>query len=253
MTSNPASGLTSKVTNRSIWILGGGITVIGLALMWASGLAGVNLQWGALLSQCGGALFAAGVITVGWDLLGRRALADEILAKAKLSEDLVRSGVLSVETDFYKGPDWSGLFASGSRLDMFVSWGRTWRTAERSRVEEFMRRGGRMRVFLPDPDDEQTTQMLAARFNMPMDEVQRSITAAVADYRSIDARIEVFLRRGQPMHTFYRFERHAVMAPYNHAGQRRRSVPGFVVAAGTLLEFLDQELESIEEQSRPAP
>lgn len=244
--------LRSRVTTLSAWITGIALLGVGLLLMWWSG-AVVDVRWSSLLAQVGGVLVATSVLSLAWDILGRRALANEILAKAKLSTDLLESGVASVETDFYKGPDWESLFSSSGRLDLFVSWGRTWRTNERSRIQQFMRRGGKCRVFLPDPRDERTVGILAQRFSKTKAEVQRTIAAAVDDYRDMHPAIEVHLRKGEPMFTFYRFDNAAIYAPYNHGGARRLPVPALVMSSGKLMDFIDQELAIIEHQSEPAP
>ena len=55
---------------------------------------------GILLQEAGAALFIAGVLAVIWELAGKRAFADEILAKANMARDLAEAGVDTIVESF---------------------------------------------------------------------------------------------------------------------------------------------------------
>jgi len=249
-----------KVTTRSAIIVGLVFVIVGAALLWWSGTTEWkhNSQAQAFIGQLGGLLVGTGLLAVAWDLFGRRALADEVLAKAGLSADITKSGIIRV-TDQYLGEvEWSALFRNVNKLDIVVAYGATWRNAHRSSIEAVAQRSdGRIRVFLPDPEDVQTVAILSDRFNMAPVDLIGKIREAIRDFRAFavagGADVQVWLRAGDAVFSCYRFDRSAVLTLYSHGRERRTHVPTFVVQEGDLFDFVYDELAAIESQSRRAP
>lgn len=252
--SQRAQPIESKVTSLSAILIAGGLVVAGAVLMllsvqsWAAGL------WESFLGQVGGLLIATGLLTVAWDLWGRRAFAMEVLAKAKLSADVVESGITRVTDQYLEDVEWSSLFEGAVQVDIVVAYANTWRNANRQRLERVAAaHGSRIRVFLPDPDDVATMQNLAQRFASTPDAVIAKINEAITEYKSLarpgGATVEVYARAGDSLFSAYRFDGRAVLSLYSHGRERRTSVPTLVMAGGELFAFIQREIEAIATQS----
>src|SRR2546430_14254593 len=114
--------LLAERVNRRVQLLSLLFVFIGIAGVFGSDpirTAGYHKS-AAFLAEGGAALFIAGVLAVIWELVGKRAFADEILAKANMSRDLAEAGV-EVVTDSFKDERvrWDLLFKNAYRLDIF--------------------------------------------------------------------------------------------------------------------------------------
>lgn len=210
----------------------------------------------AFTGQLGGLLFATGVLTVAWDLVGRRAFSREILAKAKLSAEVVESGITRVTDQYLDDVEWAELFNGARHVDIVVAYANTWRNANRSRLESIAASSGsRIRVFLPDPCDRLTVENLAARFGKDQPAVKRLINEAMSEFASLakpgGGTVEVFVRPGDPVFSCYRFDNRAVLTLYSHSRARQTSVPTLVMAGGELFRFVRDEIAAIAAQSEP--
>jgi hypothetical protein len=243
----------SAVIVSLIFVLFGGV------LLYLSGWGpiGDSQSWSAFLSQLGGLILATGLITFAWDLVGRRAFADEVLAKAKLSADVVESGITRVTNQYLEDVAWADLFQDVKKLDIFVSYGNTWRNSHRARLEQAAARSDcTIRVFLPDYRHEPTMAVLADRFSMTTTELSTKVQEAMRDFKALatpgGATVEVYLREGDLVFTAYRFDSKAVLTLYTHQ-KRRTQVPTFVMTSGALFGYVQQELDAIKQQSQLAP
>lgn len=242
----------------------GAITLALVAVVLAVGLFWVtsNNDWfkNALplqttLNQVAGLIIASGLLSVGWELVGKRHFAAEILANARLSAEVVDAGLLRLTDQYLDDIEWSELFDGVSKIDIAVAYGRTWRNTHDARLRAVARRPGtRIRVFLPDPDDALTMRVLADRFSMTEVALQTTVREAIdafSDLKHEDGgEVEVYVRAGDAVFSCYRFDNRAVMTMYSHGRKRRTSVPTFVVRSGKLYQFVYDEFAAIEDQSR---
>lgn len=215
-----------------------------------------DVTWLALvLGQTGGLLVATGALTIVWELLGKRAFADEVWSKAQLAGDLARAGIERVTDQYLEDVKWSELFRDARKIDIVVAYANTWRNTHGGRLEQACKEGARVRVFLPDPADTLTMQILANRFDITETEMIKKVTDAAAEFALIGATtknpVSVFKRPGDLVFSGYRFGSRAVPTLYSHSQQRRASVPTFVTAEGTLFKFVLDDFDAIERQSTP--
>jgi hypothetical protein len=241
-------------------ILSLGFVIGGGLLLYASGLKSLSsrTELSAFFSQLGGLLLATGLITFAWDLVGRRAFADEVLAKAKLSTDVVESGLTRVTDQYLEDVEWADLFRDVNKLDIVVAYGSTWRNTHGARLEAAAARPDcRIRVFLPHPKHAQTMAVLADRFHTTPEQLAPKVEEAIRDFRALarpgGATVEVYLREGDLVFSCYRFDSRAVLTIYTHSRERRTHVPTFVMDNGSLFQFVYDELAAIAQQSQPAP
>ncbi|HET9408008.1 MAG TPA: hypothetical protein VFO39_12285 [Candidatus Sulfotelmatobacter sp.] len=245
--------LLAERVNRRVQLVSLLLVFVGIASVFLSDpvrTAGYH-KWAAFFAEGGAALFIAGVLAVVWELVGKRAFADEILAKANMARDLAEAGV-EVVTNSFKDERvrWELLFKNACRLDIFISYGHTWRNTQLERIDDLLSEpGSRLRVVLPDPDDEETMKALASRFNMSTADVQHEIgdSKVFFEHRRKKAAgaVEIYFSRIAPLFSFYRFNNKAVCALYNHR-EGRLPVPTFVCDRdGFLFGYLSDEFEGI--------
>src|SRR5438552_5745320 len=113
--------LTERV-NLRIQLVSLVFVILGLGMMFLSlsvGGAGYH-KTATLLEESGVAVFISGVLAVLWELAGKRAFADEVLAKANMSRDLADAGIDIVTSSFQdQHISWEQLFKNACRLDIF--------------------------------------------------------------------------------------------------------------------------------------
>lgn len=217
---------------------------------WMNGRGGLQ----SVLDDLGGLLVASVTLGAIWELAGKRAFAREVMGVAKASADLTTAGITGIGTRYLTDPDWSRMFANVQKLDIFFAYGRTWRNNNDAELRALStRRGGRIRVFLPDVNDADTVRNLAQRFQMTemrlRDAIEESRDYFIALKVGAVAEVSVFLRTGDSTFSCYRFDDVAVLTLYSH-GRRRTQVPTVVCErGGTLYNFIREEFDSIEEQS----
>lgn len=244
--------LTERVTLR-VQLLSIVVALAGLILLYFStpvDHAGYHKS-GALLEETGAALFIAGILAVIWELRGKRAFADEILAKANMARDLAEAGVDSVVANF-RDPrvNWINLFKNACRLDIFIAFGTTWRNTQAERIEELLSdKDAKLRIVLPDPDDTHIVDSLATRFRMTKENVKRTIEEARAffQHRKEKAKgtVEIYFSGIVPVFSFYRFNNKAVFALYNHR-VGKEPVPTVICDnEGFLYKYITAEFEGI--------
>ncbi len=208
-------------------------------------------QWIAgLLGQLGGLLVATGLITIAWELYGKRSFLAEVLSKAQLRSDVVSAGLERVTDEYLQEVEWDELFKGSKTLDVVVAYASTWRNAHRVRLQKLAAQpGGRLRVFLPDPEDKETLFTLSQRFKMSEQSLKDKINEAIADFKELGG--EVHVRAGDAVFSCYNFEHKAVLTLYSHSQERRGSVPTFLVGDGMIRQFVTSDIEAILRQSTP--
>jgi hypothetical protein len=244
--------LTERVTLR-IGLLSFFVIVIGLIIMWISlpvAHAGYH-KTSTLLEESGAALFISGILAVLWELAGKRAFADEILAKANMSRDLAEAGIDIAAYSFKdKRIDWDELFKSTCKLDIFIAYGHTWRNTQSEQINTLLSDAdAKLRIILPDSENEELMKSLSRRFEMEPEALKLEIGDAVKFFerrkKKAKGSIEIYLTSVMPLFSFYRFNSKVVFALYNHrAGQH--AVPTFICDKdGFLFKFLSDEFEGI--------
>jgi len=206
---------------------------------------------GSLSREGGAVLLASVALALLWDLAGKRAFADEILAKANMSRDLAEAG-LTVITESFQDDRiaWDELFTNACKLDLFVSYGSTWRNSHLHKIETMlMDKDARVRVVFPDPEDPEVVKALSIRYLKTPEDMQHEIHAARVffDQRKWTAKgtVETYFTRMLPLCSFYRFNNRVVFALYTHR-LGRFGVPTFIAEKeGFLFKYFTMEFESI--------
>lgn len=206
---------------------------------------------GSLFREGGAVLLAAVALALLWDVVGKRAFADEILAKANMSRDLADAGINFVSSSFQdKRIAWDELFKNACKLDLLISYGYTWRNSQLDKIETMLSDpDAKIRVVLPDPEDPEVVNVLAARYRKTPEDMKQEITSAKEffEHRKSKAKgkVEIYFARLVPLFSFYRFNNKVVFALYNHR-TGRLPVPTFIADKnGFLFEYFTAEFEGI--------
>ncbi|HDD44962.1 MAG TPA: hypothetical protein ENG63_08925 [Candidatus Desulfofervidus auxilii] len=209
--------------------------------------------WRIVMQQLGGSLFIIGTVALLWEIFGRRAFLDEILAKAQISKEIAFSGIIKITNSFHHGIDWKSYFRTVKELDIFFAYGRTWRSTYAQELREVAsREHTQIRVVLPDPEDKHTVFELAKRFNCAPEKLKDLIKEAETQFKSLcsskdskGGQVKIWFLPMAPSFTFYRFDHVGILALYSHRQERVR-IPTFVCeSGGTLYDYICEELDAM--------
>lgn len=221
----------------TIIILLVGITLLFLADNWGWLISNPSFQ--SIARELGGLLIASVALSLVWELVAKRAFLAELMAKARLAEEVRTAGLITLPRDFYRDVDWSELFRKVRDLDVFYAYGETWRHSNMADLRALSQRNGaKVRVVLPDPDNDATMSELARRFDITADESTTRVRDATKEF------IEIFGENGHskvnfslwyvpfsPLFSFYRFDSIVILTLYNHR-QIRGDILMFVGGEG---------------------
>jgi hypothetical protein len=259
------SRIVETINTYSTVIYCASVLCIGSLLMWYATdkdwwdsrhflwISGPALQ--SLIHNVGSLLVASVPISLFWELITKRRFLDEILAKARIAKELEDAGFVAVYESFQQITFWGDLFAQSQKLDIFFFSGHSWRSNCHDYIREFLSRPyARLRVIVPDPEDDGIVNELARQFRYTPERVRDGIQDAIHDFVSLapeGRKVEIYCFNGMSPHlSFYRFDNTTVYALYNHDSERS-SVPAFVVRReGFLYRYLRHEFDVIQKNSR---
>jgi hypothetical protein len=248
-----AKGRNGVLVERvNLWIIVGAFVVAALGILCLY-FASEGI-WKDLFRELGSLLFVSATITVVWELLGKRAFLDEILAKVEISQEIKFSGICQITDTFHdEAIDWKHYFKKCIKLDICFAYGHSWRGHYAEELRNFAsREGNRVRVVLPDPDHEETVMELARRFNYTPQRLVGAIREAESYFGSLrppegakGATIDIWFLPLALVFSFYRFDDIAIIAFYTHR-REQVSVPTFVCeTGGTLYDFVRAEFNAM--------
>jgi hypothetical protein len=195
------------------------------------------------------------VVSLLWDLMVKRAFLREILAKANLSEDIKRAGIVRVTESYLSGVDWASMFKDAKKIDIFFAYAKTWTNAHAHELEEVARRkNSRIQVVLPDPEDKLVVSELARRFGSKSEEIKKFIYETETRFKKLrefsatkkGGKVYIRFFRGTPQFAFYRFDDKIVLTLYSHERERAPTVPTFVIEkGGTMYGFVHKQLKAM--------
>jgi hypothetical protein len=248
---NSIGGLIAEVVKLRVILTSvvaavAGILLLGVSEWFASQLGPAS---SSVARSIGGFLVGTFVLAFAWELWARRAFLAEVLEKARIASDVHNAGIVQIVPS-YLDVDWKTHLRGARSLDVFFTYGRTWRSNYLQELNEIAaRKDGAIRVVLPDPEDELTLDELARRFGTDTKDVKGRITEAKAEIenlrRSGGARVEVWYWPGTMQLTFYLLDNVGVIAFYSHR-RIRMPVPAFVCSeGGSLYAYARAEFEHI--------
>ena len=231
------------------------IAIVGVSFLYFSASKDLwegREVWQTVVQNIGALLLVMGAITLLWEFWAKRAFLDEVLAKVQMADEVKQAGFVRVTDSFHRDIDWETLFRSVKKLDIFFAYGYTWRSTHAEELKKVAaRKGARIRIVLPDPEDTQTVSELARRFNFTPEKIIELIRDAEKDFRNLHicadsgAQIDIWFLPATPQFSFYRFDSLAIFALYSHS-RERTPIPTFVVEmGGTLYDYIRKEFDAM--------
>lgn len=254
--------LSKAPVDLAAWQIGAILVAAGVGLLVLShvleGEKGPN-PGDTTLREGGALLFVTGALSVLWELRGRRAFTEEVLSAADLSSDITNAGLKRVVMR-YLDVEWDRLLTEAGHVDLFFAYAQTWRNAHASGLRRLVARGGtRLRVILPDRDNEPLMSLLAAKFGYTPAELQAHVDNAESDFANLGrqaatgASVEVCRTAEFPVFTYYRFDRRCFAVLYSQA-PGRAEVPTFECEqGGTLAAFFRGQFDALWEGASHLP
>jgi hypothetical protein len=249
-------GLRAALTTYRTAFVASLVVLAGIGLMWLSNTSWFDSHKGlqATATQVGGLFITIGGLAVLWDLRAKRDFMNEVLEKTKIAADVSAAGLDRVTMKWMDVP-WEDLFKRSKRVSVFIAYGSSWRKLHWPQIEEFAKsKGNSVRLFLPDPFDEETMRVLAQRYDSNPQKVRDNVIETAQEFATLGtscaADIRIYYREGDPTYTCYHFDDKVLVTLY--ANRRRRGdVPTLLFGHGSFREFFKDDLAAIESQSRP--
>jgi len=242
------------IVERVTWRTAAGavaIVLVGVCVLYAASrddLWTIHPVLHRLFEHLGALIFVTGLLHASWELYGKRVFLDEVLAKAGVAQSARTMGLIAAYVNFQSVTEWPELFAQSSQLDILVSYARTWRNLHLEELREFVKTpGARLRLVMPDPQDDAAVAALAERYATSMDEVRGRIAEAATEFASLASNdiVHIWYMRGTPMYSWYRFGHEGVISFYNHQVDRS-PVPAFLVhEGGIFFTFANADFEKL--------
>lgn len=249
-----------QITTLRTLLYAGGVFVVGVTFLYFAGLEipfwknheGLH----ALCENAGALLMISVALGVMWELLGKRSFTRELLETAKIGGDIGTAGLRRIGTNFLEEPEWEALFANVRQIDIFAAYAQTWRNSQIDRLHMVAERSHcRIRLILPDPDDDLTIENLAHRFDMTRHELLGKIRDTRVDFEALrvegGASVDVLYWAGDRLYGLFLFDNTAVVSLYKHRTGRGAAIPMVICQSpGSWYQFFTNELQHIVEHSR---
>ena len=220
---------------------------IGLIYLSIAVITDDHPVWKEIVRALGSLLLVSVLVANLWELFLRRRFTKELLATVALSDNIEDSGLDQIVYQF-EDINWRDYFEGSKRFEVFISYGRSWRGTNEPLMKDLAkRRGAKVRIALPDPDNERLVAEMAARYNKEPAEIERLVREAIEDYNRIFhgcKGYDLVIVDTLPYYGYYRFD-DTVIATFYSYGREKADIPTFFVTSGRLRDFLTNEFEKV--------
>jgi len=253
------TSLNRKITWLSATAISFGLFIIGLFLLLMTREdAWVSINYptiGILLKEMGGIIAASGLVAIIWEISIKRTFFNEVMEKVGLASDVDKAGLTGITMQFYNDIDWAGLLRNARNLDIFFSYGSTWRHVNTVHLSALANRGVSIRVVLPDTNDEYLMTQLGDRYGYDKAEMKRRIDSAKTDLREKfdggPSDLKLYRTKIAPLFDIYKFDDVAIITMFKYR-KDRVPVPAFQVKrGGELYDFADSEIKAFFDGPNP--
>lgn len=237
-----------KISGLVITLILGAIIFILLAALFKI----ENTESNIWLSICEtvftalGSLFGVSAI---WELTSRNKFIKDMLDIKVIGESSVKSGFYEYEEDF-KYLNWKQVFENASKMELYFSYANTWYSNNMSLIKNYLKKGGKLKVYLPDHRQDLVINTLNQRFSYgeyskdkshPEDCVKIRIEKTIRTLKGLGKNVEIFLYSGTFQSSYYILDKkELIFAPQKH-GIEKEYVPAFRVKKGLLYKWIIED------------
>lgn len=245
------------VAREKFWVFSLATALAGVLLLVVAE-NGPFWPWvAALLESLAGILLASVALGALWEYTGRRAFLDLVLERVGLAKSIERSGLLNVTNQYLKDVPWDDLIRSARHVDLLFSYARTWRSTHQAALRDlFTRSDTRIRIVLPDHQDEGLMEALGRSYDKTPDEVREGVLDALAFFEELraagKANVSLKLHPNPPAYSYYRFDDRAIITLYRNS-VKKGLVPVLDCRdGGVLFQMTKDDFGEVLEASVPA-
>lgn len=213
----------------------------------------------AVIKDLGSLMVASVAVAVLWELYARRAFLSEILSTTRLADEVKTTGLIGVSAKWRGEVNWPRLFNTASEMEIFFTYGSTWRNTYKEEIEAFARRKHtRATLLLPDPANAVVMAAIGQRTGMTADQLIARIKAAETDFINLfnvegkaHEKLTIWHLPFVLSYSYYRFDNTAIFTLYHHRLDRQE-VPTFLIEkGGSLFRFFEDEMNAFTGESNP--
>ncbi|TDO89824.1 hypothetical protein [Enemella evansiae] len=239
--------LTRRVTTRGAIIASLVVIIVGIVTIAAPPLLKLP-DWAATtLSQVGGVLIATGVISIYWDVKGRRELLDELKTIVDQNSAARELGLLDWSKHYLEDRLWPDL-KNATSIDFCSVYAAQWRRRHMPALRAAASKGAVIRIVVPDPDDVSLMRSIATRIGMNADDLTKKVQSAIEEFSDISPQnngsVKVFKLKHALNYSMYRVDDRLIVTPSPNFPAKVSNSPAIVVARGTA-QFFSDDLESV--------
>lgn len=244
--------LTSQVAVQVLAVI-----LAALGLFWLSRLEFLSSHPTAVnfLQSIAGFLVSSVALAVFWELLNRRAFAEEILGHVRLSQNIRDAGVTEIGPGFVDIQFWPEWIEKSQEVDLLFSYASNWRNSHIHRIKDRCSvRPMKITVIVPDVRQSQVMDELAARYSKSTRErIAEQIDDAVNEFSALSGingtTVQVYRLPRAPLFSYYRFDSSAVVSVYDHS-KEKVPVPFFAFfSGGYSFRFFKDEFDRLRHMS----
>lgn len=217
-----------------------------------------------VLENIGALLLVTVAFQTIWNVGIRKDLIDMVLSKVKIRDEITKAGIVDAER-LFTDLDWGEILSEVKELDIFFTYAHSWRQHNADKLKEIAtRREGKIRVVLPDPEEDELVAELARRFDSSPNRIKEHIYEAKDFFQEMyddhleEDTVEVFFFDSTPRYSYYRVDDKIIVAFYKHTSAHY-SVPTLIIEkGGTWYNYFRKEFSAMvhneeRERVRPAP
>ena len=193
------------------------------------------------------AFSTAFLATAIWEFTAKYNFALQIRKLIGISTNIEQSGIETVFDDFNR-IQWEEELKKTKSLEMVIVYGRTFRTLNRSILKLFVKKGRKIAVYVPNPDNVEIMKEFDRRFSYHGGETKKNIYECIDEFLKIGATVYVFDDSLQA--SYYRISDACYMSFFNHKTETG-AVPSLKTSkGGEFFNYISGELDSIKSKSR---
>lgn len=209
-----------------------------------------------ICTNLGGFLSASIAVSVVWELTVKRNFLYEIFSISRLSADIQQSGLYGISSIFYPLP-WEEYFKKTKVIEVFITYGNTWRNSNASCLRAFAQTNGTIRVVLPDPNNASLVEELAKRYSKTPAVLKAKIEESINGFNDLlknkNCVYELRLTDIAPMFCIYSFDGTKIVTLFTQR-VAQHDVPTLIMGdRGSVAEFFTSELEDVIIRSTQQP